>query len=356
MLRDQDRRANPRRQRLRRSCASAWTPAGRGADREAADRAGAACGRRRARRACGSRGAAARRPARSGAAVRPASSAKRPREAAPAPGLASVSAAPSASAATASRRAALGRRGDDERRARPRRARGSARQRVEPVDARHVEVEQDHVDVDARRAAASACRRRWRRLATTSKSAMAPSMRASTARATRRIVDDQQTRRQRLRGVRLAGCRHGAAASARVSGDADDLQLALQRIAIERLHHIFVGAGIDRRADMGRYRSRSCRTRPSGWRRRSVSPSARRNSMPLITGMFQSSRMTSGIAASQRDQRLLAVRRLPRPRSRAFRGYGGRPCGSPSNRRRPDSVFIDASPLAGSHRTLDRNG
>ena len=44
-----------------------------------------------------------------------------------------------------------------------------------------------------------------------------------------------------------------------------------------------------------------------GWGASSVWRSARRNSIPLITGMFQSSRITSGIAASQRRERLAPV-------------------------------------------------
>src|SRR3546814_18105435 len=34
------------------------------------------------------------------------------------------------------------------------------------------------------------------------------------------------------------------------SGHADELQFSFQRFAVERLHHIFVGAGFDRSADM----------------------------------------------------------------------------------------------------------
>src|SRR3546814_9351215 len=37
----------------------------------------------------------------------------------------------------------------------------------------------------------------------------------------------------------------------RGSGHADDLELALKRLAIERLHHIFVGARLDRGPDIG---------------------------------------------------------------------------------------------------------
>src|SRR5437868_9490582 len=36
-----------------------------------------------------------------------------------------------------------------------------------------------------------------------------------------------------------------------VSGDADELKLDVQRLAVERLHHIFVSARIESRADVG---------------------------------------------------------------------------------------------------------
>src|SRR6266404_3550341 len=34
------------------------------------------------------------------------------------------------------------------------------------------------------------------------------------------------------------------------SGDADELELDVERFAVERLHHIFVGARLERRADV----------------------------------------------------------------------------------------------------------
>src|SRR4029078_1606722 len=77
-------------------------------------------------------------------------------------------------------------------------------------------------------------------------------MRESTARAT--VESSTIISRMRRRAGGGSGRRSRDLASARStslnSGDADELQLDVKRLSVERLHHIFVGARLERRADM----------------------------------------------------------------------------------------------------------
>src|SRR6185436_12711320 len=80
----------------------------------------------------------------------------------------------------------------------------------------------------------------------------ASTMRDSTARAT--IESSTIISRIRRRDGRGAWWRSRDLASARStsanSGDADELQLDVKRLAVEGLHHIFVGAGLKRGANV----------------------------------------------------------------------------------------------------------
>ena len=76
------------------------------------------------------------------------------------------------------------------------------------------------------------------------------------------------------------------------------LELRLHNITIEGFHDVFVGAGADRLVNildavLGGAKHHDRASPPSAKR------SARKNSMPFMTGMFQSRRMTSGMWAIQ---------------------------------------------------------
>ena len=186
-----------------------------------------------------------------------------PAEARRRPGLTSVSAAPSASASTVA--AAPSSQAEETIRTLRALARGDqVGKRGQAVDARHLDIEQDDVDLHAR---ARNVERRLR-VAHRARDHELPVGRRSCARSPRARPTESSTissaDRARLSlGVRLVRVHRGwLATTAPASGHADDLQLAFERLAVERLHDIFVGARLDRGADMAPCRSRWCRTRP----------------------------------------------------------------------------------------------
>ena len=246
MLGDEDRRADLPRQRA----GGTRTRRGGRRSRRRARRS------RAARRPCRAAGSAARRgrgAAHAGSrSARPmrrsrsaSTSAKRPAKL-PMPGLGRVSAAPSASARTVVSAPSSAIEETISTRA-PLPGADDLGQRLEAARAGHLDVEQDDVDA-GRSCSASSASPALPAVATISKSSMAGDHPRQHRPRHRRIVDDHQTRsggsagwsRPPPRKCRLAGSR-----------DADDLQLGLERVAVERLHHIFVGAGVDRGADMG---------------------------------------------------------------------------------------------------------
>jgi hypothetical protein len=162
----------------------------------------------------------------------------------PVPGLGSVSAAPRASAATVSS-APSSPRGDDHHL----RAGGGAndpRDRFEAAGPRHFEVENDDVDPGLRGARRLRPRPFPRRLRFRRRNP-ASTMRDRTARATIESSTIISRMRRRVGSGALAGgpaIWRAPAPRRPNSGDADELQFDVKRLAVEGLHHIFVGTGL----------------------------------------------------------------------------------------------------------------
>jgi len=91
------------------------------------------------------------------------------------------------------------------------------------------------------------------------------------------------------------------------SQQADLLELRLDDIGVERLHDVLVRPGTDRFLDMADIVFGSYRRTTTGAPPPLIPRRARKNSMPFITGMFQSSRMASGMRPQAGRHRKLTV-------------------------------------------------